>query len=107
MAQVIKYCFFFHFEDRECSDLSYENPPNIQVNLARSSRGINVKITTSNVNYWQATDSGRSTGSTMQNNFLDSSKQGTIDLLLIGSVLRSDQGAEAISLLESACVNSK
>jgi len=41
-----------------------------------------------------------SAGRTIQNNFLDSSKQEAIDLMLLGSGMRTHLGDKALTLLD-------
>lgn len=47
----------------------------------------------------KASDAARSASRTVQNNFLDSSKQEAIDILLLGSTLRGDITDKARALL--------
>ena len=49
--------------------------------------------------YRQATDAARSATRTIQNNFMDSSKQEAIDILLLGNTLRSELTDKARALL--------
>ena len=49
----------------------------------------------------QASDAARSATRTIQNNFLDSSKQEAIDILLLGSSLRGDLADKTRALLET------
>jgi len=48
----------------------------------------------------QAKDAAMSAGRTIQNNFLDSSKQEAIDLMLLGSGMRTHLGDKALTLLD-------
>lgn len=50
---------------------------------------------------FQYSDAARSATRTIQNNFLDSSKQEAIDVLLIGSTLRGELADKARSLLST------
>jgi len=49
---------------------------------------------------FQAKDAAMSAGRTIQNNFLDSSKQEAIDLMLLGSGMRTHLGDKALTLLD-------
>ena len=49
----------------------------------------------------QAGDAARSATRTIQNNFLDNSKQEAIDILLLGNALRSEMADKARALLST------
>jgi len=53
-----------------------------------------------NVQLFQAKDAAMSASRTIQNNFLDSSKQEAIDLMLLGSGMRTHLGDKALTLLD-------
>ena len=56
-----------------------------------------------NINFqctiFQASDAARTATRTIQNNFLDNSKQEAIDILLLGSTLRGELADKARALL--------
>ena len=56
---------------------------------------------------FQAKDAAMSAGRTIQNNFLDASKQEAIDLMLLGSGMRTHLGDKALSLLDVDGLHSK
>ena len=57
--------------------------------------------------WFQAKDAAMSAGRTFQNNFLDSSKQEAIDLMLLGSGMRTHLGDKALTLLDVDGLHSK
>ena len=55
----------------------------------------------------QAKDAAMSAGRTIQNNFLDGSKQEAIDLMLLGSGMRTYLGDKGVTLLDVDGLHSK
>ncbi len=55
----------------------------------------------------QAGDAARSATRTIQNNFMDSSKQEAIDILLLGNTLRGDLADKARALLSTSNLHGK
>ena len=54
------------------------------------------------VPHGQATDAARSASRTIQNNFLDVTKQEAIDMLIMGSALRSEWADKGRALLDNS-----
>ena len=57
--------------------------------------------------FFQASDAARSASRTIQNNFLDSSKQEAMDILLLGCPQRSELADKARALLSASGMHCK
>ena len=63
-------------------------------------RTLHLRFANSELCLMQAKDAAMSAGRTIQNNFLDASKQEAIDLMLLGSGMRTHLGDKALTLLD-------